>query len=139
MGTFIKVFDTLCLAITLWLGIMIEAQDWQVADSTVSLSDYENSRDFSNRALANRDSQSNLESTSAQQDLSSNSFESKSVGYESRSKSFDESTSVRHETRSKSYESRSAGLQYSYIEYDSQPPADENKAKRFAKHTAFHC
>ena len=124
MGTFLKVFNTLCLAITLWLGIMIEAQDSQYSDSIVSLSDYENSRDFSNRALANRDSQSNLESTSAQQDLSSNSFESRSV---------------RYETRSKSYESRSAGLQYSYIEYDSQPSAHENKAKRFAKHTALRC
>ena len=124
MRTFLKVFNTLCLAIILWLGIKIEAQDSQYADSFVSLSDYENSRDFSNRALANWDSQSNLESTSAQQDISSNSFESRSVG---------------HETRSKSYESRSAGPQYSYIEYDSQPSANENKAKRFAKHTAFRC
>ena len=119
MGTFLKVFNTLCLAIILWLGTMIEAQDSQYSDSIVSFSDNENSRDFSDRELANRDSQSNLESTSAQQDLSSNSFESRSVGHESRSKSYDRSRSVGHETRSKSYESRSA--------------------KRFAKHTAFRC
>ena len=123
METFLKVFNRVCLAITLWLAVIVIAEDDKDVkivlgedikddqDSFVSNSDYDKSRDkkyssgeFLESVLEN--SQSNLESTSAQKDLSSNSY------YESRS--------FQHESRSKSYESRSTREYSDSKDYDYQ-------------------
>ena len=129
METFLKVFNRVCLAVTLWLAVIVMAEDdkdVKIAlgedseddqDSFVSYSDYDKSREdkkytsgeFLNSVLEN--SQSNLESTS-QKDLSSNSY------YESRS--------FQHESRSKSYESRSTPEYSDSKDYDYQDYSNDN-------------
>ena len=77
METFLKVFIRVYLAITLWLAVITVAKDDK--DNFVSNSDSSEVGVLHGLESVLQNSQSNLESTSTQDDLGSKSYESRST------------------------------------------------------------